>query len=220
MLTHQLPALPPFDQFWSELPAVFEWLYGAIERIERSAIPTMGAGIDDSWRPPVMVQAWSSSVPLEIVRFAASNHLCVNLSYQGTERLIEPYSLRRTGDGHMLLFAVRHNSGEARSYRVDRIQGAKASSVSFSPRYLVELSTSGPVSAPPIVRSTSGIPRVSRPRTSYTRWNKSGPTYVYECFYCGKKFYRKRHDSVLRPHKDKHGYRCSGHRGYFVDTRY
>jgi predicted nucleotidyltransferase component of viral defense system len=220
MLTHQLPALPPFDQFWSELPAVFEWLYGAIERIERSAIPTMDTGIDESWRPPDMVQTWSSSVPLEIVRFAASNRLCVNLSYQGTKRLIEPYSLRRTRDGHLLLYSVRHNTGEARSYRVDRIQGAEASSVSFTPRYLVELSTSGPVSAPPIERSTSRIPRVSRPRTSYARWNTFGPTYVYECFYCGKKFYHKKHDSVLRLHKDKHGYKCSGLKGYFIDTRY
>jgi len=220
MLRHQLPALPPFDQFWSELPAVFEWLYGTAEKIERSAIPTAGAGIDDSWRPPVMAQTWSSSVPLEIVRFAASNLLCVNLSYQGTKRLIEPYSLRRTRDGHFLLYAVRHETGDPRAYRVDRIEGAEASSVSFTPRYAVELSASGPVSAPPIERSGSGIAKFRRPRASHRSWSKSGPTYVYECYYCGKKFYRKRHNSVLRPHKDKHGYRCSGHRGYFVDTRY
>jgi len=220
MLKHQLPALPPFDQFWNELPAVFEWLYGAIERVEHPAIPAMDAGIDDSWRPPVMAQTWSSSVPLEIIRFAASNRLCVNLSYQGTTRLIEPYSLRRARDGHLLLYAVRHNSGEARSYRVDRIQGAEASSVSFTPRYLVELTSSGPVFAPPIERSTSAIPRVRRPRTQKTRWGSFGPTYVYECFYCGKKFYHKKHDSTLRSHKDKHGYRCSGRRGYFVETKY
>ena len=220
MLRHQLPALPPFDQFWSELPVVFEWLYGTDEKIERSAIPTTGPGIDDSWRPPVMAQTWGSSVPLEIVRFAASNLLCVNLSYQGTKRLIEPYSMRRTRDDHFLLYAVRHDTGEPRAYRLDRIQGAEASSVSFTPKYAVELATSGPASAPPIERSSSGIAKVRRSRTSQTRWGKSGPTYVYECYYCGKKFYHRTHNSVLRPHKDKLGYRCSGRRGYFVDTRY
>jgi hypothetical protein len=220
MLRHQLPSLPPFDQFWAELPAVFEWLYGAGEKIERSVIPTTGAGIDDSWRPPVMVQTWGSSVPLEIVRFAASNLLCVNLIYQGSKRLIEPYSLRRTRDGNFLLYAVKHDTGEPRSYRLDRIQGAEASTISFTPRYLVELATSGPVSAPAIERSNSGIAKVRRPRSRNTRWNKFGPTYIYECYYCGKKFYRKRHDSVLRSHKDKLGYKCSGLRGYFVDTRY
>jgi hypothetical protein len=220
MLRHQLPSLPPFDQFWAELPAVFEWLYGAGEKIERSVIPTTGAGIDDSWRPPVMVQTWGSSVPLEIVRFAASNLLCVNLIYQGSKRLIEPYSLRRTRDGNFLLYAVKHDTGEPRSYRLDRIQGAEASTISFTPRYLVELATSGPVSAPAIERSNSKIAKVRRPRSRNTRWNKFGPTYIYECYYCGKKFYRKRHDSVLRSHKDKLGYKCSGLRGYFVDTRY
>ena len=28
MLGHQLPMLPPFEQFWNELPAVFAWLHG------------------------------------------------------------------------------------------------------------------------------------------------------------------------------------------------
>ena len=30
---------------------------------------------------------------LEIIRFAAANHLCVDLEYQGSVRRIEPYSL-------------------------------------------------------------------------------------------------------------------------------
>jgi predicted DNA-binding transcriptional regulator YafY len=167
-----------------------------------------------------MVQSWSSPVPLEIIRFAASNRLCVNLAYQGSTRLIEPYSFRRTHDGHLLLHAVRHSSGDARSYRVDRIQGAEASNVGFTPRYVVELSASGPISAPPIQRPTTGFRLTRRPQPRVTRWSRSGPTYVYECYYCGKNFYRKRRDSQLRRHKDKHGYSCSGHRGYFIDTRY
>jgi WYL domain len=220
MLKHQLPALPLFEQFWNELPAVFEWLYGALEKIQRPAFPEISSEVDQTWRPSDMVQTWNSAVPLEIIRFAASNRLCVNLAYQGSNRLIEPYSFRRTRDGHLLLHAVRHSSGEARSYRVDRIQGAEASNVGFTLRYVVELSTSGPISAPPIQRAPIGLGVTRRPRTRATRWSRSGPTYVYECYYCSKKFYHKKYDAQLRPHKDKHGYRCSGLRGYLVDTRY
>lgn len=220
MLAHQLPALPAFEQFWNELVAVFEWLHGTLEKVERPVFPEISTGVDQTWRPSAMAQSWGSPVPLEIIRFAASNRLCVNLAYQGTNRLIEPYSFRRTRDGHLLLHAVRRDTGEARSYSIDRIQGAEASQVSFIPRYVVELSSSGPISAPPIQRSTTGSNIRRTPRARVSTRSRSGPTYVYECYHCGKKFYRKRRDSQLRPHKDKHGYRCSGRRGYFIDTRY
>ena len=63
---------------------------------------------------------------LEIIRFAASNRLCVDLEYQGSVRRIEPYSLRRTRDGNIVLYATRASDGEHRSYRIDRIPGARA----------------------------------------------------------------------------------------------
>ena len=89
-----------------------------------------------------MSHAWHAAIPLEIIRFAAANRLCVDLTYESTRRLIEPYSLRRTQDGNLLLYAVKHETGEPRSYRVDRIQDAKATQVSFMPRYLIELTPS------------------------------------------------------------------------------
>lgn len=138
MLAHQLPALPPFRQFWDELPEVFNWLYQAVEKAPQPSIPVVSALIDETWRAPAMAQAWHMETPLEIIRFAAANRLCVDLAYQGTYRLIEPYSLRRTKDGNLLLYAVKHNTGEDRSYRVDRIQGAKVTDTPFRPRYAVE----------------------------------------------------------------------------------
>ena len=156
MLAHQLPALPPFAQFWGELPAVFDWLHGAIEQATPRSIPAMGGAMDETWHPPPMVQAWHANVPLEIIRFAAANHLCVNLTYQGSQRLIEPYSLRRTQEGNLLLHAVKHQTGEPRSYRVDRIQGAEATQEPFVPRYAIEFSASGPLSAPATARRSAG----------------------------------------------------------------
>lgn len=89
-----------------------------------------------------MVSSWGTAAPLETIRFAAANRLCVDLSYQDTHRLIEPYSLRKTRDGNIILHAIRHDSGDHRSYRVDRIEEASATRTSFMPRYLVELSPS------------------------------------------------------------------------------
>lgn len=65
-----------------------------------------------------MVQAWHAGVPIEVIRFAAANRLCVDLEYNHKHRLIEPYSLRRTRDGYLLLYGVRHQDGQQRSYRV------------------------------------------------------------------------------------------------------
>lgn len=222
MLAHQLPVLPAFEQFWQELPLVFEWLYGAIEKVAPPSMPLMDKVIDETWHPPIMAQAWHIATPLEKIRFAAANRLCVDLVYQGTHRLIEPYSLRRTRDGNLLLYAVKHDTGEDRSYRVDRIQGAEVTKVPFTPRYAVELTATGPISAPPISRRTTGFgtsTRISRRRSSRSSLS-FGPTYIIECPYCGKRFNHKTNQTRLNAHKDKHGYPCYGRIGYIIDIKY
>jgi predicted nucleotidyltransferase component of viral defense system len=226
MLAHQLPVLPPFEQFWQELPGVFEWLYGRVERVVRAAIPMMGRAVDETWRPPAMGQAWHTETPLEVIRFAAANRLCVDLAYQGTRRLIQPYSLRRTREGNLLLFAIRHQTGEDRSYRVDRIQGAEVTKEPFTPKYVVELTPSGPISAPPTTRRPTGLD-ISRPWTTRTTRRRSvsgprsfGPKYVFRCTLCGKQFTRKTYSASLNPHKNKRGYPCPGRTGIYITTRY
>lgn len=53
-----------------------------------------------------------------------------------------------------MLHAIRSDSGEHRSYRVDRMQGASVTGQSFAPRYLVELTSEGPLPvARPLARS-------------------------------------------------------------------
>jgi hypothetical protein len=82
---------------------------------------------------------WGQQVPIEIIRFAAANRLCVDLGYNGSRRLIEPYSLRKTREGNILLHAVRAVDGERRAYRVDKIELAEATHTPFIPRYEIEL---------------------------------------------------------------------------------
>ena len=217
MLAHQLQALPPVESFWSALPDFFAWL-------ETGVAPTMPATYqmadgetvlrERTLRLPVPGAAQSF---LEIIRFAAANHLCVDLRYQGSVRRIEPYSLRRTRAGNIVLYAIRVSNGELRSYRIDRIQGAQTTGQSFIPRYVVELTPQGPAIIPPT--TTRRSTRMSRPRRRRVSLT-SGPRYIYECAYCGKHFTRKKKTSRLNPHKDKSGYPCPGRAAIYIETRY
>jgi predicted nucleotidyltransferase component of viral defense system len=226
MLAHQLPMLPAFEQFWQELPLVLKWLYGEVVPITQTTISSMGQPIDETWHPPAMAQAWHTTYPLEIIRFAAANHICVDLSYQNKRRLIEPYSLRRTRDGNLLLFAIKHHTRENRSYRVDRIQGVEVTKESFTPQYAIELTQSGPISALPLARKSSSFgmhgPRTVRRKRSRTahRTSTFGPKYVFRCSICGKQFTRKSYKASLKPHKNKQGYPCPGRTGIYITTRY
>jgi hypothetical protein len=222
MLGHQLPVLVPFEEFWKELPKVFEWLYRSVEKILPPSMPVLGVVVDEAWHPPTMARAWHSTIPLEVIRFAAANRLCVDLRYGGTSRLIEPYSLRRTRDGNLLLYAVKHNTGEDRSYRTDRIQGAQVTKTPFVPRYAVELTASGPISAPPTDRRTTSksIWSTSLRTPQRRRTSSFGPKYVFECSLCGKRFTHKSFDSSLSKHKDKQGYPCFGTIGIYITTKY
>jgi len=220
-LSHQLTALPPYEQFWQELPKVFEWLHQVTERVVTAPISSGTQAINESFRMPAMEQVWhtTTSAPLEVIRFAAANRLCVNLAYQGSTRVIEPYSLRMTREGNLLLYAVKHDTREDRSYRVDRIEGAQVTEIPFTPKYTVELTATGPISAPLTASRTRspGGRYFRQPRVS--RILKYGPTYVIECSYCGKRFNRSTNTTTLNPHKDKSGYPCSGRMGYLVDTK-
>jgi predicted nucleotidyltransferase component of viral defense system len=226
MLGHQLPALPPFAQFWADLPAVFEWLHGRAEKVVRRALQMAVPNVDEAWRPPAMSHVWGTVAPMEIIRFAAANRLCVDLQYQNSHRLIEPYSLRKTRDNNLLLYAVKHATGEPRSYRVDRIQGASATTTSFTPRYLVELTPVGLLSAPPTARIgeqprpfSLGRPAGARPVARRTGLG-AGLKYVFECPVCGKRFVRGSYSATLNAHKDKQGYPCPGRSGIYVETKH
>ncbi len=96
--------------------------------------------------------------------------------------------------------------------RVDRIQGARVTNRGFTPRFAIELTASGPIRAPQGVQYAGRTRRVDR--------SKPGPTYIFECGYCGKRFSRSKMDGTLRPHKDRDGWPCSGRTGHLVDTRY
>lgn len=142
MLGHQLPKpLPPFADFWATLDDVFEWLSG---KRQPALLPRAeyGKDLDAHWEAPRAITSWRRQVPLELLRYAGVNRLKVDIDYRAAEgrqgaRRVEPYALRRTQDGNLVLFVV-NDRGQLRSYRVDRIAAIRPSSESFTPRYRVE----------------------------------------------------------------------------------
>lgn len=230
MLAHQLPSLPPVETFWEALDEFFIWLLGG----EVAQIPVayvMNPG-------ETLIRERTLSLPvgrtaqgfLEIIRFSAANRLCVDLQYQGSTRRIEPYSLRRTQEGNFVLHAWNVDRNEPRSYRVDRIEGAHSTAQTFTPRYAVELTPSGTPSIPSTTRNaaettfSAAPPRPFAPRSSRDRsksvFARRGPTYIYQCGMCGKKFRRSRMDSKLGKHKGQGGFSCPGRTGILVETKY
>ncbi len=150
MLEHQLPALPPYEHYWRELENVFAWLEGRYSLEPLPAFPTPEAG---TWRPPATIWSWGPGSPLETIRFAAANHLCVELGYNGQTRAIEPYSLRQTRDGYLLLYGLRTDSRALRSYRVDRISSVRITTQPFEPVFMVEFAQAEPLMLPPNSRN-------------------------------------------------------------------
>ncbi len=141
MLGHQLPKpLPPFESFWSTLDDVLGWLSGDL-RI--TLLPRAELGkLDAAWEAPKAITSWRQGVPLELLRYAGANRLKVDIDYRAERgrqgpRRVEPYSLRLTQNGNLVLFVV-NDYGELRSYRVDRIAGIRPTATAFRPRYRVE----------------------------------------------------------------------------------
>lgn len=143
MLGHQLPdPLVPFDEFWAALDGVFAWLKGEVLApvLLRAELPQ--DDLDSAWVAPRAMTSWRTSAPLELVRYAGANRLKVELDYRAKDgrhgpRIVEPYSLRRTKDGFILLFVV-NDRGKLRAYRADRIAAVRPTNQTFNPRYLVE----------------------------------------------------------------------------------
>jgi hypothetical protein len=224
MLNHQLPALLPVNSCWDALGEIFDWLHG---QVPAPALAPMPLGADAA-----LIRERIISLPagsgrqsfIEMIRFAAANRLLVEIDYRDKKgvrstRAIEAYSLRRSQAGDVLLMAARADSGQARSYLVSSILGVSPTQTSFTPRYPIELTPSGPQFIPDTSRSVgttpSRLPRVTRRRAGST-----GPTYVYRCTVCRKLFERKTQDSTLLSHKNPAGWQCYGTYGTYVRTKY
>lgn len=217
MLGHQLSTLPDLDELLARLPDLLRWIdepsmVPSAMRLPAPPVPA-GAGV----LPSPGIQYWGGGSTMETLRFAGANRLLVEFDYHGRHRRAEPYSLRQARTGNVLLYAWEEAAGHIKAFNVAEIRNLRPSSRSFTPRYRVELSSIAP---PPVstASSSSGPRMTSRgPRRARVPY---GPTYVFECQYCQKRFRRTKNDPALRKHKAKDGYGdCPGRRGYLVEMR-
>ena len=138
MLEHQLSVLPPFSALWDDLPQLLAWLEGRGSREELPSIPTID-DIDDAWSPPATLSFWGLRTPLEKARFAAANHLCVEVGYQDRTYMVEPYSLRKTRSGQLILYTVVSDTGSVSAYHVDQIDSLNVTTTAFTPKFALDV---------------------------------------------------------------------------------
>ena len=200
MLGRAVSHLPSLDDFWSELPFFFAWLDG-----EDGKADLLPVSKDSTWAPPPLYWQRGQSEVLEPIRHAAVNRLLLNLGYGHRHRLVEPYSLRLTRAGNTLFYALKAQTREIRSYRVDRIQSSEVTRQRFQPVFRIEFTPEGRVPVPYTRRH--GRLASSRSKGRYVVW----------CAVCGKDFYRRRYSTRMNPHRRKDSrLQCSGRHGYLV----
>lgn len=137
MLAHQLPELPPIEAYLTRAEALFGW----IDRRESAPVALAGIPIPAGQEIVAVagIQYWGSGSHIEAIRFAGTNRLKVEFRYSGTDRVVEPYSLRRAiGTGNLLLYAWQDGSDHIKAFNVREMVSVRATGIPFTPRYRVE----------------------------------------------------------------------------------
>ena len=138
MLGNQLPMVPPIESFWSAIPGFFQWLNG-------DSVPSSPVGIPINLdeeavsASPTSQDLGMDAADSERLRFAAANRLCVDLRYQGDVKRVEPYSLRRTRGGDIVLYACEADTSGYRTFRTSGITELEITRQPFVPKYANEL---------------------------------------------------------------------------------
>ncbi len=141
MLAHQLPNLPPIEIFWNELPKLYQWLNN--QPIQASSLAPIVADKDTHFMFSNGINIWGYKISLEKIRFSGLNRLLINIIYKkadGTEQsyLIEPYSLRKTTEGNLLLYACISGSDKIQTFQIEKILKIEPTPQSFKPKWIIE----------------------------------------------------------------------------------
>jgi len=217
MLGHQLPALPDLDGFLDRLPGLLAWVDAAVGPQVARPLPAVVRAPSETPMLATGIRYWGSGSSLETIRFAASNRLVMEFHYHGKVRRVEPYAVRQAQTGNILLYGWELASDQIKAYKLAEMTDVRVSRSVFVPRYAVEMSAVAPAIVLPAPRQSVALPRR---QAASSRPSRSGPTYVFECPVCRRRFSHGTQDSTLQAHKDRRGWNCSGRRGYLVDTRY
>lgn len=216
MLARQLPDLPPPGIFISRLGPMIQWI-DAPPPEPTPSLASASARPGETPFAPASVQFTGTGSSLEAIRFAGANRLVVRFIYNGTQRTVEPYSLRRPATGNLLVYGWELEASQIKAFNLDKISSVVVTQEPYSPRYRVELSSIEPLQAPPPRRSTRVQP--SGPSTRRRPRSSTGSRYIVQCPACGKRFYRDKYSTRLGKHKTKDGRgTCYSRSGLVVGT--
>lgn len=161
---------------------------------------------------------------------AARERKLLRVTYDGTERLVEPYALtykrRKDGVAQEYFYCWDTTGGQTSPPGVKTLLNGKMSCAevtekSFDPQFEIELSKAGEraqVEHFGSRKTHTRAPRRSRPTKS--RYGAMSLIYVVQCPYCQKRFQRTTNDTVLKAHKTPDGWPCGARRGYIAETKY
>lgn len=75
----------------------------------------------------------------QTITFCGQNSVLMEMTYNGISRLVEVYSFRTSALGNQLLYGFCYKDAKIESFRLDRVEYAKATKAKFSPRYPIEI---------------------------------------------------------------------------------
>ncbi|MCD6046795.1 MAG: hypothetical protein K0S08_442 [Gammaproteobacteria bacterium] len=156
-LRHQLQLLPPVESFYADLEHALSWWIN--DQPTEIILPTISNNTAEKTLPrihfpeePVQRRTLgighrvnvASNYYLNQIRYAARNRLCVEIVYNGTTRLVEPYSLRQPKTENLLLYVYELKKGHIKTesikaYKISEIMGVNLTHQVFHPRYSIEL---------------------------------------------------------------------------------
>jgi hypothetical protein len=220
MLARQLPNLPKLDDLLFRLPGLLHWIDEPTAVLPEMALVSAPTLAGESPVAATGIQYWGNALPLEVIRFAGGNRLLIELVYDGSRRLVEPYSLRQSSAGNLLLYGWEQGATHVKAFTIAKMREVRSTNIAFQPRYRVEFTSAEPLSAPPTAASMPGVSHSEhRPQQRRRRQPTAlGPTYMFVCPYCQKQFRHSKNNSTLRRHKTPDGlWDCSGRRGHLMN---
>jgi len=143
-LAHQINDLPNIESYVSDLKnAIAWWLEPSLE--ENKLVP-MPQALGVTMGRPLFPEVDPGRVlaPLDQIRRAARNRFLILVEYNGSIRLVEPYSLRypTTGNEILHVWEVEKNgvvSDQHKSFVTERLRYIETSNKIFSPKWEIEL---------------------------------------------------------------------------------
>ena len=143
-LAHQINVLAPVDSFLEDLrDSLAWWLQPETAKPRLQPMPqAQGRSAPRVLFPSTTWQVGPAA--MDRIRYASHNRLCALVTYHGSTRLVEPYSLRypSTGNENLHVWEVEKNgapSNQHKVFKTHEIESATVSKQTFNPKWEVEL---------------------------------------------------------------------------------